>query len=145
MPHLHSLRVRYGETDQMGVVHHANYLAYLEEARTVYMSAAGCPYGELERQGIGLPVRRIDLRYRGSARFEDELVVETRVLGLRAASLRFGYRVRRGSPPGDVPGPVITEGEVELACVGLDSDPRRPRLLPEDLRQRLEALLEPEG
>ena len=110
------------------------------------MRAAGCPYRELERQGIGLPVRRLELRYRGSACFEDELAVETRVLGLRAASVRFGYRVRRvgaGIEPGA--GDLIAEGEVELACVEL-ADPTqaslRPRMLPGELRSLLEPLIE---
>jgi acyl-CoA thioester hydrolase len=67
----HLLRVRYGETDQMGVVHHANYLLYMEEARTAFMASVGCSYGGLERDGIGLPVRRTEVRYRASARYED--------------------------------------------------------------------------
>ena len=53
MPFEHRVKVRYGETDQMGVVHHANHLLYLEEARTEYLASLGYPYPEVERSGIG--------------------------------------------------------------------------------------------
>lgn len=135
MAHQHRLRVRYGETDQMGVVHHANYLLYLEEARTAYMAGFGCPYGELERRGIGLPVRRCELRYRAPARYEDELVVHTRITALRGASFTFSYRLERD-------GELLAEAEVELACIDLRAEPRRPRLLPEDLALQIRELLE---
>jgi len=127
------LRVRYGETDQMGVVHHANYLAYLEEGRTEMMAAAGCSYGELERRGIGLPVRRVELRYRESAHYEERLRVRTRVLGLRAASVRFGYEIERIEDDA-----LLVTAETELACVDLGASERRVIPLPEDLREALQ-------
>ena len=139
MAHEHRIRVRYGETDQMGVVHHANYLLYLEEARTLYMESFGVPYGQLERAGIGLPVRRCELRYRAPAHYEDVLTVETRLTRLRGASLTFGYRVRGGEDGATL----LLEAEIELACIDLES--HRPRLLPEELAARVEELLEPEG
>jgi len=135
-PHTLHLRVRYGETDQMGVVHHANYLAYFEEGRTQLMADLGSPYGELERAGIGLPVRRVELRYRAPAVYEDELTVETRVTGLRTASVSFGYAIRRRRDE-----TLLVTGEVELACVTLGED-RRVVPLPEDLRALLEPLIE---
>ena len=55
------LHVRYGETDQMGVVHHASFISYLEEARTRFMEARGQSYAELERAGVGLPVRSLSI------------------------------------------------------------------------------------
>ena len=64
--HEHRLRVRYAETDQMGVVHHRIHLVYLEEARTEYMERLGCPYAGIEAAGVGLPVRRVDLSARVS-------------------------------------------------------------------------------
>ena len=128
------LRVRYGETDQMGVVHHANYLAYLEEGRTSMMADAGASYGELEKGGIGLPVRRVEIRYRASARYEERLRVETRVLDLRAASVRFGYRVSRAED-----GLLLVTAETELACVDLRSPERKVVPLPETLRAVLES------
>src|SRR5215203_5845861 len=87
VPHEHRLRVRYAETDQMGVVHHANYLLYVEEARTRLMSERGCSYAELERAGWGLPVRRVEVRYRAPALYVEKLVVPTRVTLLPATTL----------------------------------------------------------
>lgn len=123
------VRVRYGETDQMGVVHHAAYLHYLEDARTAWLRALGLPYSALEATGIGLPVRRAELRYRAPAKYEDELDVEVRLARLRGASATFVYKVTR------VDGTAIVDAEVELACIELASG--RPRLLPDELRERL--------
>jgi len=108
----HALMVRYGETDQMGRVHHANYLMYLEEARTAMMRALGVSYAETERAGYGLPVRKADLRYRQAALYEDELVVETRIERVGPASVTFGYRILR---PRDAA--LIATGSTELACI----------------------------
>ncbi len=135
-PHRLELRVRYGETDQMGVVHHANYLAYFEEGRTRMMDDLGCSYGGLEQRGIGLPVRRLDLRYRAPAYYEDDLVVETRVQALRAASVTFAYAITRRRD-----GELIVTGAVELACTTLGAE-RQVVPLPDELRAVLEPLLE---
>ncbi len=132
MAYLHRLKVRYGETDQMGVVHHANYLAYLEEARTEFMAARGMPYGALERAGIGLPVRRVELRYRAPAFYEDQLDIHVSLGRVRAASILFDYSISR---PADET--LLLDGAIELACIDLES--RAPRMLPGDLRARMEA------
>ncbi|MFT5081282.1 MAG: acyl-CoA thioester hydrolase [Bacteroidia bacterium] len=113
----HSVRVRYGETDQMGRVHHANYLLYLEEARTGMMRALGASYAAMERDGVGLPVRKADLRYRAAALYEEELVVETRIERVGPVSVTFAYRVVRpeiGSSP-----TLIATGSTELACISM--------------------------
>ena len=123
----HRLRVRYGETDQMGVVHHANHLLYLEEARTAYLGHLGCSYRALEAGGVGLPVRRVELRYRAPAYYEDELAVAVRVARVGAATVTFAYAIRRPSDDRE-----IADGSVELACVSLAD--RRPRPLPDELR-----------
>lgn len=134
IPHEHRLRVRYAETDQMGVAHHAGYLIYMEEARTRMMADRGCSYAEMERRGIGLPVRKADVRYRRSAFYEEELIVRTRVAGTRAASITFTYELSRAAD-----GELIATGSTELACVRLDDENRRPIPLPEELRERLES------
>jgi acyl-CoA thioester hydrolase len=131
--HEHALRVRYAETDQMGVVYHAHYLVYMEEGRTRLMESLGHPYHELERAGWALVVRKAELRYRSSARYGDELRVRTRVLGVGGASIRFGYEIRRAED-----GMVCATGSTELACVDLASPERRPALLPEPIRAALE-------
>lgn len=135
-PHVLRLRVRYGETDQMGVVHHANYALYVEESRTALMRERGCSYAELERRGIGLPVRRLEARYRTPALYEDELVVTTTVGRVRAASVVFESEIAR---PSD--GARIASVTVELACIDLRDRARGPVPLPQDL----EALLDPAG
>jgi acyl-CoA thioester hydrolase len=130
--HEHTLRVRYGETDQMGVVHHANYLLYVEESRTGLMAARGYSYAELERRGFALPVRKCELRFRSPARYEDDLVVQTEVRKLGAASVVFASEIRR---PKD--GAWIASVTVELACVRKGSAGLELCTLPEELRERL--------
>jgi len=125
--------VRYGETDQMGVVYHANYLVYMEEGRTRLMDSLGCSYAELERRGWALVVRKASLRYRAPARYDDELVVRTRIDRIGGASLSFEYFVHLASDER-----LLSEGSTELACVDLRTVDRRPSLLPEDLRAVLE-------
>ena len=129
-PYEHRLTVRYGETDQMGVAHHANFLLYMEEARTAMMKARGCSYRELEESGYGLPVRKAQVRYRASALYEDELLVRTRITGTRAASVTFEYEIVRVSDE-----ELLATGMTELACVRLDSESRKPVPLPEALTQ----------
>lgn len=124
---VHPLMVRYGETDQMGRVHHANYLLYFEEARTAMMRALGISYAEMEKRGIGLPVRQADLRYRNAAFYEDVLHVETRVERLGPASVTFAYRLVR---PSD--GSLIATGSTELACIQMaGADTKLIKLGPE--------------
>lgn len=116
----------------MGVAHHAAYVVWLEEARTAMMAARGCSYAALERDGVGLPVRRLEVRYRASARYEDELIVRTRVSRVRPASITFEYEVLRA---GD--GTKVATASTELACVDL-ADPSRPvQPLPPRLRELL--------
>ncbi|MCA8981853.1 MAG: acyl-CoA thioesterase [Planctomycetes bacterium] len=128
----HWLRVRYAETDQMGVAHHASYLVYFEEARTRMMEAWGCSYADCEKAGVGLPVRRLEVRYRSSAFYDDELRVLTRVRDLRAASVTFDYELRRASD--DV---LVATGWTELACVDLHAAERKVTPLPDSLRELL--------
>ncbi|MCE9595431.1 MAG: acyl-CoA thioesterase [Planctomycetes bacterium] len=128
-PHEHRLRVRYGETDQMGVVHHANYLLYFEEGRTRMMADLGAPYSEVEKQGWALPVRKVQMRFRQSARYDDELIVRTRVGRVGAASVEFLYDIVAAES-----GQVLASGSTELACIDLRSPERRVAMLPESLR-----------
>ena len=136
VPHVHLLRVRYAETDQMGVVHHGSYVLYLEEARTRMMAADGHSYAQLERAGIGLAVRRIELRYRLPAYYEEELRILTRVARVRGASVLLEYAVQRASN-----GELVAEASTELACVDLGQKPPRPLLLPDGIRAVFEARL----
>lgn len=128
----HHLRVRYGETDQMGVVYHANYLIYMEEGRTRLMEALGCSYAALEREGWALVVRKAELRYRAPARYDEELAVRTAVGRVGGASVLFLYEVRRGTG-----GELLVEGSTELACVDRRDGTPRAALLPEAVRALL--------
>jgi acyl-CoA thioester hydrolase len=130
--HESRLRVRYGETDQMGVVHHANYVLYIEESRTNLMRDRGCSYAELERRGFALPVRKLDIRYRASALYEDEIAVRTHVGRIGAASVSFVSEIFRLSD-----GAHLASASVELACIDLRSKERKPVVLPDDLRAML--------
>jgi acyl-CoA thioester hydrolase len=118
----------------MGVVHHANYLLYLEESRTALMAARGCSYAEVERSGWALPVRKAELRFRSPARYEDELVVRTCVEKLGPASVTFASEVWRDSDQ-----TLIASGAIELACLDIRASPRKLAMLPEDLRKALQS------
>ena len=100
------LRVRYSETDKMGVVYHANYLVWFEIGRTEFCRARGFSYRDMEEnENSFLVVAESYCRYKAPAYYDDELVVRTHITELRRRSLRFGYEIIR------VPdGTVIAEG-----------------------------------
>jgi len=87
-------RVRYAETDQMGVVHHANYPIWFEASRSEFCRKRGIDYGQIERDGMLLPVLELRVRYLQPAHYEDEVEVHTRVIEIRRSLLRIQYEVR---------------------------------------------------
>lgn len=87
------LRVRYAETDAMGVAHHSSYVPWLEVGRVEWLRAVGGDYRQLERDGYSLPVVELRLRYVAPARFDDPLVVRTAVGDLRSRELQFVYEI----------------------------------------------------
>lgn len=87
------VRVRYGETDQMGVVHHRHYLVWCELARTDHMRAAGVSYRQLEEQGLKLPVVEAYVRYRQPARYDDIIRVRCWVRDVGSRRVSFGYAI----------------------------------------------------
>ena len=96
MPHDVKIRVRYAETDQMGVVYHSNYLVYFEIGRTETMRHLGISYADLEARGYVLAVIESQMRHMGSARYDDELIVRTWLREVTKTRLRFEYHVLRG-------------------------------------------------
>src|ERR671919_657769 len=105
--HEASLRVRYAETDKMGVVYHANYLIWFEIGRTEYCRARGFSYRDMEEsENAFLVVAECYCRYKAPAYYDDVLIVRTHITELRRRSLRFGYEIIRDSD-----GVVIAEGE----------------------------------
>src|SRR5579871_4418308 len=91
-----TVRVRYAETDQMGMVHHANYLIWFEAARSAFCRECGIDYGQMERDGMILPLVEAHCRYIRPALYEDEVTLRTWVIALRRSLLRIGYTVLRG-------------------------------------------------
>ena len=124
--HAHTLRVRYAETDQAGMAHHAAYLPWFEEGRVAFLRALGKPYRELEAEGIHFPVREVRCRYRAVALFDDVLRMTTTIEAVGGASIRFGYRVVRATDD-----TLIAEGATQHACV---DDTGRVKRLPRELR-----------
>jgi acyl-CoA thioester hydrolase len=85
------LRVRYAETDRMGVVYHANYLAWCEVGRTEYIRAGGVSYAEMERRGFGLAVAEASIRFHAPARYDDLVRIETTLSEVRSRTVTFDY------------------------------------------------------
>jgi acyl-CoA thioester hydrolase len=94
------LRVRYSETDQMGIVYHANYLVWFEIGRTEWCRAAGLPYADMERAGIFIPVTRVEGSFRRSSSYDDPIVIETRMAELSSRGCTFAYAIT--NPAGDL-------------------------------------------
>lgn len=88
-----ALRVRYAETDQMGVVYHANYLVWCEVGRTDYIRRAGRSYADLERDGVRLAVAEATMRFHASARYDDHVSVHTTLTSVGSRGLAFAYRI----------------------------------------------------
>jgi acyl-CoA thioester hydrolase len=126
------IRVRYVETDQMGVVHHAAYLSWLEVARTEYLRGRGISYRELEALGIRLPVLDLEVTYHRPALYDDFVDVTAELISATPVRFTFRYTVRR---PSD--GALLCEALTEHAAV----DPRgRPRRMPPELFSLLGAV-----
>jgi acyl-CoA thioester hydrolase len=104
------LRVRYAETDAMGVVYYANYLVWFELGRTEWIRAHGVSYRELEEQGVLLPVTHASCDYRQSARYDDLIRIETTVARLTRARVAFTYRIVRAAPAPEL---LLAEGRSE--------------------------------
>jgi acyl-CoA thioester hydrolase len=118
------IRVRYAETDRMGLLHHANYLVYFEQARTELLRGVGATYKDMEDQGYLLVLTRVEVRYRRPAHYDDLLTVRTFVERATSVRIDHRYEVLRGQE-------VVAEGSSTLACVGRDG---RPQALPDFLR-----------
>jgi acyl-CoA thioester hydrolase len=109
------VRVRYAETDQMGVVYHSNYLIWFEVGRVELIRQIGLDYKKMEEDGCGISVVDVHARYRAPARYDDELVIQTRLLTARGAVVKFGYKIFRVAD-----GVLLCEGETMHVCVGRD-------------------------
>jgi len=132
------VRVRYAETDQMGIVYYANYLVWFEIGRVELLRALGFSYSLLEREHqCILPVIEARCRYRSPARYDDQIVIETSPAMLRGSVLKFAYRILRKAPEGEQPA-LLAEGEtVHVVC----DDQLNKKPLPENYAAALRAMM----
>jgi acyl-CoA thioester hydrolase len=124
-----TIRVRYAETDRMGLLHHANYLIYFEQGRTELLRSHGLSYKDLEDQGYLLVLTKIEVKYRWPARYDDLLTLKTIVT--RTTSVRIDHRYELICD-----GRLLAEGASTLACVDREG---RPQALPDFLRDNKES------
>ncbi|MEW6332499.1 MAG: tol-pal system-associated acyl-CoA thioesterase [Pseudomonadota bacterium] len=125
------IRVYYEDTDAGNVVYYANYLKFMERARTEWLRALGFEQDELiRRDGVIFAVRSANIEFRKPARFNDLLQATVRVSRRGRASLTFAQEIRRGDT-------VLCEGEVKVAC--LDAATFAPRPVPENIESKLDA------
>jgi len=106
-----TIRVRYSETDQMGVVYYANYLDWFEVARTEFCRLMGIPYSKWEEDGLILPVVESHCRYKHPARYDDQIQLWCRITDVRIYSVTFEYRLLRASDY-----KLIAEGWTKHGC-----------------------------
>ena len=119
-------RVRYTETDQMGVVYHSNYLNYLELGRVEWLRSLGYSYAELEKRGVLLPVVHAELNYRFPARYDELIRVETEVSSIGKSSIEFSSQLYNENDA------LLLEGKIKLVC--LNAETFKPISIPVDLR-----------
>lgn len=127
---IYRVRVIFGDTDQMGVVYHSNYLRYFEGSRAAFLRALGRSHRDLDEWGIALPVVESHCRYRRPARYEDLLDIHVAVAETRSASLSFEYRAVRGRD-------LLAEGTTRHAVV--DTASGRPRAMPAEFRRLIDS------
>jgi acyl-CoA thioester hydrolase len=133
------IRVRYAETDQMGVVYYSNYLVWFEIGRVELLRSLGLSYSRLETEhGCILPVVEAKCRYRASARYDDELQIETSPALLRGSVIKFAYKIYRKADQEGKERQLLAEGEtVHVVC-----DPRMNKTqLPEQYVEALRAMM----
>jgi acyl-CoA thioester hydrolase len=132
------VRVRYAETDQMGIVYYANYLVWFEIGRVELLRSLGLAYSQLEtdHQCI-LPVIEATCRYKSPARYDDQILIETRPSLLRQSVIKFAYRILRNAAEGEEP-TLLAEGEtVHVVC----DDQLNKKPLPEEHAAALRAMM----
>lgn len=128
------LRVRYAETDQMGVVYHANHFIWFEIGRVELMRQLGFTYRDMERDhGCFIPVVDARCRYKAPARYDDEIIVRTHLRNVRESMIHFAYQLVRAND-----GAVLAEGETMHMI--LDSK-MKPTALPQDILKAFRAAI----
>lgn len=115
------IRVRYAETDQMGVVHHGNYALYLEIARIEWLRKLGISYKKMEETGVGLPVVSLSVKYKKSIKYDDVITVKTTLKNEPTVKVEFDYEILNDF------GQILSTANVVLVFVDLETNkPTRP-------------------
>ena len=126
-------RVRYHETDSMGIVHHAAYITWFEEGRSAFTRCIGYPLSRMAAEGVALAVVEVTARYHCPARYDDEVVVLACLDSYGSRGMTFSYEIRRASD-----GALLVSGKSTHVSVGPNGQVRR---LPDELRSRLVSAL----
>lgn len=122
-PSITTIRVRYAETDQMGVAYHSNFFIWCEVGRVELLRQLGFEYSQMEiEHAVHLPVVEANCRYKAPARYDDVITIETRVAALRSTVIKFAYRMLTTRP--DASGPVLL-AEAETMHVSVDEEMRK--------------------
>ena len=125
------IKVRYCETDQMGLVHHGSYINYFEEARISWISNLGFSYSEMEKSGIILPVSKLNVSYLRPAYFDDELVVNVELAEPPTSRLIFNYTIKNKEE-------VVVTGITVLAF--LNKETKKPVRCPDYMMEKVTPL-----
>ena len=125
------IKVRYCETDQMGLVHHGSYINYFEEARIAWISNLGFSYNEMEKSGIILPVSKLNVSYLRPAYFDDDLLVSVELAELPTSRLIFNYTIKKEEE-------VIVTGTTVLAF--LNKETKKPVKCPDYMLEKVTPL-----
>ncbi|MEG9326369.1 acyl-CoA thioester hydrolase [Salinimicrobium catena] len=123
------VKVRYAETDQMGVVYHGNYAQYLEIARIDWLDAIGISYKKMEEEGVMLPVYELKTRFKRSAKFDDLLKIETTLLKKPGVRIEFSYKIFNENKE------LLTEAETTL--IFMDMKKNKPIKCPQYILEKL--------
>tara|TARA_B100001063_G_C16570394_1_gene455553 strand:- start:89 stop:520 length:432 start_codon:yes stop_codon:yes gene_type:complete len=123
--HLHQVRVYYEDTDAGGIVYYANYLKFMERARTEWLRALGFEQDILMEQSVAFVVKRVEMHNYAPARFNDLLSIETQVVELKGASMTFQQTIK------NIQDVTLVSADIQVACVSLDT--MKPRRLPRTL------------
>jgi acyl-CoA thioester hydrolase len=118
------IRVRYAETDRMGLLHHSHYAVYFEQGRTELLRARGYTYRDLEDQGFLLVLTRLSIRFRSPARYDDLVTLRTTVVRTTSVKIEHRYELFRD-------GTLLAEGQSTLGCIDREG---RVQILPDFLR-----------
>ncbi len=127
--HHTNVKVRYAETDQMGVVHHGNYAEYLEIARIDWLQQFDISYAKMEKEGIMLPVYSMEFRFLKSALFDEVLTIKTRLMDLPSIKISFQYDIFNQDKE------LITTASTVL--VFMDSNSKRPIRCPQYILDKI--------